>query len=158
MPPAAPTPITPEGRRAAGKVRAIFAFIAAANIALIGIVVWHNYSAKSDGVRASQRASSMEDLIGQSVAAYNAGDERAFSALFAMSAPSAPARHHAEYRRDFGRILARKGTSQPDTTAGEGGASVHEITCEKEPHARLITKFTREKDAMKIAEWRIEHP
>jgi len=40
MPPEPPTPITPEGKRAAQRVRTIFYAIAAANIALAAIVMW----------------------------------------------------------------------------------------------------------------------
>ena len=35
-----PVPITPEGRRAANKVRMIFLFIAAANLVFIAIIIW----------------------------------------------------------------------------------------------------------------------
>jgi len=40
MPAEKPTPITPEGRRAADRVRTIFYAIAAANIVIIAIVLW----------------------------------------------------------------------------------------------------------------------
>ena len=40
MPAAKPTPITPEGRRAAERVRMLFYSIAAANIVFIAIIMW----------------------------------------------------------------------------------------------------------------------
>ena len=45
MPPEQPTPITPEGKRAAQRVRTIFYAIAAANIALAAIVMWQRNKA-----------------------------------------------------------------------------------------------------------------
>jgi len=44
MPAENPTPITPEGKRAAERVRTIFFAIAAANIVLVAIVMWHRHS------------------------------------------------------------------------------------------------------------------
>ncbi len=41
MPAEKPTPITPEGKRAAERIRLIFFSIAAANIVLVAIVLWH---------------------------------------------------------------------------------------------------------------------
>ena len=40
MPAEKPTPITPEGKRAAERVRTIFYSIAAANIVLVAIIMW----------------------------------------------------------------------------------------------------------------------
>ncbi len=50
MPADKPEPITPEGKRAAERVRLIFYSIAAANIVLIAIVLWsrHNAERKQD--------------------------------------------------------------------------------------------------------------
>ena len=163
MPPDHPSPITPEGKRAAEKIRRIFAFIAAANIALIGIVIWHNYSGKGGDSRAKEAASAMEKSIERSVAAYNAGDARAFSALFATTARSTeagsnPAVHHEEYHREFGRVLARKQVSKTETQGGGGATLVHEITCEKVSAARLVAVFSQQKDALKLVAWRIERP
>jgi len=45
MPPEQPTPITPEGKRAAQRVRTIFYAIAAANIVLAAIVMWQRHKA-----------------------------------------------------------------------------------------------------------------
>ena len=45
MPPEQPTPITPEGKRAAERVRTIFYAIAAANIVLAAIVMWQRHKA-----------------------------------------------------------------------------------------------------------------
>ena len=45
-----PEPLTPEGKRAAARVRMIFFSIAAANIVLIAIVMWSRRNAdKKDG-------------------------------------------------------------------------------------------------------------
>ncbi|MEQ1851595.1 MAG: hypothetical protein ABMA01_08385 [Chthoniobacteraceae bacterium] len=41
-------PITPEGRRAAEKVRTIFLLIAALNIVIIAILLWNQWTAKED--------------------------------------------------------------------------------------------------------------
>ena len=40
MPAEKPTPITPEGKRAAERVRTIFYSIAAANLVIVAIVIW----------------------------------------------------------------------------------------------------------------------
>ena len=40
MPAEKPTPITPEGKRAAERIRTIFYSIAAANIVLVAIIMW----------------------------------------------------------------------------------------------------------------------
>ncbi len=41
-----PTPLTPEGKRAADRVRTIFYAIAAANIVLVAIVIWQRQAHK----------------------------------------------------------------------------------------------------------------
>ena len=41
MPAEKRTPISPEGRRAAERIRTIFYSIAAANLVLVAIVLWH---------------------------------------------------------------------------------------------------------------------
>ena len=46
MPAEKPTPITPEGKRAADRVRTIFYVIAAANIVLAAIVMWQRNAHK----------------------------------------------------------------------------------------------------------------
>ena len=50
MPDEKPPPITPEGKRAAERVRLIFFSIAAANLVLFAIVIWqrHNADKKRD--------------------------------------------------------------------------------------------------------------
>lgn len=136
-------------------MRTIFACIVAANLALIAIVIWQGYSGKRGDSRPPAR-SAQEELTERSVAAFNAGDTRAFSALFTAAMHSDPAMHHAEYQRDFGRILAWKLTSQAESAGGGENEVVHEISCEKEPHARLVTKFVQEKDTLKFAEWSIK--
>jgi hypothetical protein len=161
MPPEAPVPITPEGKRATEKVRTIFACIVAANLALIGIVIWHNYPGKGDDARAKDAVSAMEKTIEQSVAAYNSGDARAFSALFATTAHSKeagsnPALRLEEYHREFGRVLAKKPVSKPEAQGGDRIALIVEISCEKVPAARLAAVVLREKGGMKLVEWRIE--
>jgi hypothetical protein len=157
MPPDAPVPITPEGKRAAGKVRTIFACIVAANLALIGIVIWQNYPGKGDDAREKDTVSAMEKSIEQSVAAYNAGDAHAFSALFAMAeAGSNPALRLEESHREFGRVVARKPVSKPEAQGGDRTALVFEISCEKVPAARLTAVVLQEKGGMKLVEWRIE--
>ena len=40
-----PTPFSPEGKRAAERIRTIFFSIAAANIVLAAIVMWHRHTA-----------------------------------------------------------------------------------------------------------------
>ena len=45
MPAEKPTPITPEGKRAAERVRLIFFSIAAANLVLFAIVIWQRRNA-----------------------------------------------------------------------------------------------------------------
>lgn len=42
-----PEPITPEGKRAADRIRTIFFSIAAANIVLVAIVIWQRQAHKS---------------------------------------------------------------------------------------------------------------
>ena len=46
MPADNPTPITPEGKRAADRMRSIFFMIAAANIVLVVIVLWQRQAHK----------------------------------------------------------------------------------------------------------------
>ncbi len=46
MPAENPTPITPEGKRAADRMRSIFFMIAAANIVLVVIVLWQRQTHK----------------------------------------------------------------------------------------------------------------
>ena len=46
MPAENPTPITPEGKRAADRMRSIFFMIAAANIVLVVIVLWQRQAHK----------------------------------------------------------------------------------------------------------------
>ena len=46
MPAEKPTPITPEGKRAAERVRTIFYSIAAANIVLVAIIMWRGKGRK----------------------------------------------------------------------------------------------------------------
>ena len=46
MPAEKPTPITPEGKRAADRVRLIFYSIAAANIVLVAILMWQRQAHK----------------------------------------------------------------------------------------------------------------
>ena len=41
-----PTPISPEGKRAADRVRSIFFMIAAANIVVVAIVLWQRQAHK----------------------------------------------------------------------------------------------------------------
>ena len=45
MPAKKPTPFSPEGKRAAERVRTIFYCIAAANIVLAAIVMWQRHNA-----------------------------------------------------------------------------------------------------------------
>ena len=158
MPTDAPTPITPEGKRAAERIRSLFFMVAAANLVLVAVVIWQGYFGKPDKSRPKEPASAMEELTDRSITAYNAGDTHAFSALFTTGAPPDPAMHHAESLRDFGKILGKKFASQPEAAAGDSATLIHEVTCEKDPHARLVTKFTRVKDAMKLAEWSIKRP
>ena len=47
MPAKNPTPITPEGKRAADRIRSIFFMIAAANIVVVAIVLWQGYTHKT---------------------------------------------------------------------------------------------------------------
>ena len=46
MPDETPAPITPEGKRAAERIRTIFYSIAAANIVLVAIVIWQRQAHK----------------------------------------------------------------------------------------------------------------
>ena len=58
MTPKMPTPMSPEGRRAAERIRTIFYSIAAANIVLVAIIMWsrRNADKKPDGVPAKPAA------------------------------------------------------------------------------------------------------
>ena len=58
MPAKKPVPISPEGRRAAERIRTIFYSIAAANIVLVAIIMWsrRNADKKPDGVPAKPAA------------------------------------------------------------------------------------------------------
>ena len=58
MPAKKPVPISPEGRRAAERIRTIFYSIAAANIVLVAIIMWsrRNVDKMPDGVPAKPAA------------------------------------------------------------------------------------------------------
>ena len=58
MPAKKPAPISPEGRRAAERIRTIFYSIAAANIVLVAIIMWsrRNADKKPDGIPAKPAA------------------------------------------------------------------------------------------------------
>ena len=159
MPDKTPAPITAEGKRAADKIRSIFMFIVAANLAIVAFVM---LSHPRHGAAARDETLRMERAIESSVAAYNAGDGDAFLKLFAAGAARPvdgeffTATIEGKYRREFG-IVATK-TLIPAMTAATatGGTLVYDLQCEQGRRARLTAKFVREMDAVKLVEWRIE--
>lgn len=61
MPAENPTPITPEGKRAAERVRTIFYAIAAANIVLAAIVMWQRNAHKEHPDTSGKPATTQEE-------------------------------------------------------------------------------------------------
>ena len=148
--------ISPEGKRAAERVRAIFFLIAAANIVIVAIVIWQR-QISNDGPSAQ-----METCFATALAAYNAKDRPGFLACFSAKAePRADeaffsTKIEGEYHRDFGRVTAHQLNPAATTTDTAGGTLGYDIACEKQPRARLTAKFVREKDTAKLLAWRIE--
>lgn len=163
MPEKTPAPITVEGRRAADKVRAIFMFIVAANLAIIGIVMWNHFQSRDDA-GAGEAIARMERVIGSSIAGYNAGDREGFLKLFSASAvPPADAVFFAgtiqeNYSREFGNVTGKTLMPAMTVTTATGGTLVYGLQCEKGGQARLSARFVREADVVKLVEWRIEQP
>lgn len=60
MPDGDPTPITPEGKRAADRIRTIFFSIAAANIVLVAIVIWQRQAHKGTEDKPAKQAAAEE--------------------------------------------------------------------------------------------------
>ncbi|MEO6786518.1 MAG: hypothetical protein ABI318_10335 [Chthoniobacteraceae bacterium] len=164
MPAGKPTPITPEGKRAAGRIRTIFFSVAAANIVLVAIVIWLGMVKKSGrtDVR-SEAVAEMEAVFSRALAAYNAADRDGFLACFSARTGAAAddrARFLMEveggYRRDFGSVSVDKLIASHAADEGTRGGLVYQIACEKQPHAQLTAEFVRESGAMKLTGWRIE--
>lgn len=162
MPLDRPAPITPEARRAAGRVRSFFFLVAAANIVLFAIVLWQRQSATGDLTNGPKAAiAQMDSVCARALAAYNAGDSAGFLACFAAhvppgTAPASPTEIESRCRRDFGRITAGKLDPAKTTATDAGGTVSYDVTCEKTPFAVLTAKFAREAGVLKLTEWRIE--
>ena len=60
MPDDEPPPITPEGKRAADRIRTIFFAIAAANIVLVAIVIWQRQRHKGSEDKHAKPAAAEE--------------------------------------------------------------------------------------------------
>ena len=60
MPAKKPTPFSPEGKRAAERIRTIFFSIAAANIVLVAIVMWQRQAHKEPADAPSKPATAEE--------------------------------------------------------------------------------------------------
>lgn len=165
MPANPPAPDSPEAKRLANKVRSLFLGIAAANIVLFAIVLWHRHTTKSDaGVRVDDPVAEMEALFDRTLIAYNSQDADAFLASFsAHSNPRADRIFFATtidgiYGREFGRVTASKLIPSKTETRRDGGTLVYDIRCEKRTPARLVAKFVREADGLKLIEWRLDQP
>jgi len=148
--------ITPEGRRAAERVRTIFFLIAAANIVFVALIFWYRQIevAQADSAR-------REAVFTRALAAYNAQDRDGFLACFSTNAePRADAAFFSaiivgEYHRDFGKVTASKLKSAATSTDNEGGMRNYDITCEKRPRARLTTRFSVENGSARLIQWRM---
>jgi hypothetical protein len=163
MPANPPAPDSPEARRTANKVRSLFLGVAAANILLFAIVLWHRHTTKSNGgVRIEGVVAGMEAVFDRALSAYNSRDADAFLSSFsAQSNPQADRTFFATtilgtYDREFGRVTASKLIPSMTEIHPVGGTLVYEIRCEKRMQARLVAKFILEADAAKLTEWRIE--
>jgi hypothetical protein len=105
----------------------------------------------------------MEPVLGRALAAYNAGNERAFLAEFASSAPGIhdPGVYRrlfgGVYKREFGTVtgkrLDRKG-SVPDP---DWGVLVYDAAFQKHPKARLFANFVREHGMVKLMQIRFAY-
>ena len=145
--------ITPEGRRAAEKVRTLFLLIAAANIVLVAIVLWSRHTAGD-----SLRPEEMKRVVSRTIAAYCAKERAAFLESFSTAAePRADAAFFdsvilGEYHRDFGTVMSSKPLQRP----ADSMTRDYELVCEKQPRVRLTVKFVREDGGEKLVLWRME--
>jgi len=165
MPEEKPAPITPEGKRAADRVRSIFFMIAAANLVLVAIVMLLNGSGKPARTDAVDRTvAEMEAALSRALSAYNAADRQGFLACFSVKTGAAadtaffPTKIEDGCLRDFGKVIGNEFLSSKVAPDGNGGVLVHGVTCEKRRGAQLTADFVRESGAMKLIGWRIEQP
>lgn len=153
MPPNDSPTITPEGRRAAERIRTIFFLIAAANIVVVAIIIWQRQIA-GDALTADD----MDRVFAKALVAYNAQDRDGFLALFSVKArPRADAAFFdsvilGEYHRDFGAITA----STLDSARTSGTTRGYDVACEKHLREKLTVEFIREDDTAKLLRWRME--
>ena len=165
MPAEKPTPITPEGKRAAERIRTIFYSIAAANLVLVAIVIWLGAARKAEPPDARARAvAEMEAVFGRALAAYNTADGEGFLACFSAKTGAATGaalfwtKIETEQRRYFGSISVNGLAAPPKADDGNAGTLVYGVTCERRLRLKLRAGFARESGEMKLIEWRIEQP
>jgi hypothetical protein len=165
MPEEKPASITPEGKRAADRVRSIFFMIAAANLVLVAIVMLLSGTgspARNDAP--DKTVAEMETVFSRALAAYNAADRQGFLACFSVKTGVAadaaffPTKIEDGCLRDFGKVIGNEFLASKVAPGGSGGALVHGVTCEKRRSAQLTADFVRESGAMKLIGWRIEEP
>jgi hypothetical protein len=165
MPAEKPAPITPEGKRAADRVRSIFFMIAAANLVLVAIVMLLNGGGRAGRPDADAKpVAEMQAAFSRALTAYNAADRDAFLTCFSAKTGAATDAEFFSTKieggclRDFGKVTGNEFQSSRVEPDGTGGALVYHVTCEKRQGAQLMAEFVRESGAMKLIGWRIAQP
>ena len=163
MPPEKLTPITPEGKRAADRIRTIFYSIAAANLVIVAIVIWLGAGKKAERPDTQARAvAEMETVFSRALGAYNTADREGFLACFAAKTGAATdgalfwTKIESEYRRYFGSMSVNGPAAPSVADDRNGGTLVYGVTCERQLRLRLTAGFAHESGGMKLIEWRIE--
>jgi hypothetical protein len=105
----------------------------------------------------------LEPVLERALAAYNAGNERAFLAEFASAAPGI--RAEGAYRRlfegvykvDYGKFEGKRLDSKVSVPDRDWGALIYDAAFQKRPKARLIANFIRENGAVKLMQIRFDY-
>ena len=101
-------------------------------------------------------------VLDRALAAYNAGDGRAFLAEFAASAPAI----HAEgayqrlfegyYKGEFGLFQSKQLDSKESVPDRDRAALAYDAVFQKKPKAKIIANFIRENGVVKLMQIRVE--
>jgi hypothetical protein len=171
----APEPNSREAERAAQKVRNVFYFIAAANIAVVAIVMWPRKkpttptaatppaAVESEPYKAPETPGmkEMETVSDRLIAAYTARDAERFAAEFSSKAvPKVDETYFRTviiglYHEEFGEVLTKKLTGETNADP-DRGMLVYEITGKKGVRAKISTNFLRDSGQLKAMQWRME--
>jgi hypothetical protein len=106
----------------------------------------------------------LEPVLDRALVAYNAGNERAFLAEFASTAPGI--RAEGAYRRlfdgiyksEFGKFEGKRLDSKDSVPDRDWGALIYDAAFKKRAKSRLIANFIRENGVVKLMQIRFDHP